>query len=98
MPAENWILSGICAILPKEMMFHILCIVHKISIAIKQSFLYTKHMRNRSDEMIHFEYGQWRPVQSVAVRGRFFIPSAIALKVELWGCRQNWHRFFPLGM
>ena len=29
-------------------------------------------MRNRSDEMIHFEYGQWRPVQSVAVRGRFF--------------------------
>lgn len=29
-------------------------------------------MRNRSDEMIHFEYGQWRPVQSVAVRGRIF--------------------------
>ena len=54
------------------MMFHILYIVHKISIAIKQSFLYTKHMRNRSDEMIHFEYGQWRPVQSVAVRGRIF--------------------------
>lgn len=98
LPAENWLLSGICAILPKEMMFHILFIVHEISIAIKQSFLYTKHMRNRSDEMIHFEYGQWRPVQSVAVRGRFFIPSAIALKVEQWGCRQNWHRFFPLVM
>jgi len=35
LPAEKWLLSGICAILPKEMMFHILYIVHKISIAIK---------------------------------------------------------------
>jgi len=54
-------------------------------------------MRNRSDEMIHFEYGQWRPVQSVAVRGRFFIPSAIAFEGGTMGLPPELASVFSLG-
>lgn len=72
--------------------FHVLYYIHKNSIENKHFSSILNLSRNRYDEMVRFEYGQWRPVQHDCCTRRFFVPLTIASDGRTKACCQDRRR------